>query len=54
VRLAADYERLDFLRVLRSRPAEPILDPGGLLRPPVPFGPDLPEPVAEAEGGADG
>ncbi len=56
VRLAADYERLDFLRVLRSRPAEPILDPGGLLRPPVPFGPDLPapEPVADVEGGGDG
>lgn len=56
VRLAADYERLDFLRVLRSRPVEPILDPGGLLRPPVPFGPELPEtePVVEADGGGDG
>lgn len=36
VRLAADYGRLDFLRVLRSRPAERIEDTGALLRPPVP------------------
>lgn len=34
VRLAADYQRLDFLRVLRSRPAEPIEEPGGLVQPP--------------------
>lgn len=34
VRLAADYGRLDFLRVLRSRPAERIEDTGALLRPP--------------------
>lgn len=34
VRLAADYGRLDFLRVLRSRPAERIDDTGALLRPP--------------------
>lgn len=38
VRLAADYERLDFLRVLRSRPAERIDEPGTLVAPPVPFG----------------
>ncbi|WP_428545498.1 rod shape-determining protein MreC [Profundibacter sp.] len=31
VRLAADYERLDFLRVLRSRNVEIIKDPGALL-----------------------
>lgn len=37
IRLAADYERLDFLRVLRSRPVENVDDPGGLLTPPVPF-----------------
>ncbi len=36
VRLAADYERLKFLRVLRSQPSEPITDPGGLLAPPPP------------------
>lgn len=33
VRLAADYGRLDFLRVLRSRPAERIDQSGALLRP---------------------
>ena len=33
VRLAADYERLEFLRVLRSAPLEPISDPGGLVAP---------------------
>ncbi len=33
VRLAADYGRLDFLRVLRSRPAERIEGSGDLLRP---------------------
>ncbi|RMD95678.1 MAG: rod shape-determining protein MreC [Alphaproteobacteria bacterium] len=33
VRLAADYERLDFLRVLRARPLERITDPGGLVVP---------------------
>jgi rod shape-determining protein MreC len=44
VRLAADYERLDFLRVLRSHPAERIGDPGSLIAPPVP-----PEPVQPAQ-----
>ncbi|AQS49099.1 MULTISPECIES: rod shape-determining protein MreC [Thioclava] len=33
VRLAADYERLDFLRVLRSHPAERIENAGGLIAP---------------------
>lgn len=33
VRLAADLGRLDYLRVLRGRPAEEIRDPGGLLVP---------------------
>ncbi|WP_108484255.1 rod shape-determining protein MreC [Oceaniglobus ichthyenteri] len=39
VRLAADYERLEFLRVLRSHPGERITDPGSLVaptRPPLP------------------
>ncbi|MEZ5778894.1 MAG: rod shape-determining protein MreC [Paracoccaceae bacterium] len=35
VRLAADYERLNFLRVLRSHPAEQITEAGGLITPPV-------------------
>lgn len=33
VRLSADYERLDFLRVLRSHPAEQISNGGGLIAP---------------------
>ncbi len=35
VRLAADYERLEFLRVLRSHSGEVITDPGALIAPPV-------------------
>ncbi|MCC7321197.1 MAG: rod shape-determining protein MreC [Rubellimicrobium sp.] len=34
LRLLADYQRLEFLRVLRSGERERILDPGGLLIPP--------------------
>lgn len=58
VRLAADYERLSFLRVLRSHPAEKISDSGGLVVPPPPSAPAaLPETPAEAAapgGAADG
>lgn len=36
VRLSADYERLEFLRVLRSHNLEPITDPGSLVAPPLP------------------
>lgn len=51
--LAADYERLEFLRVLRSHDLEPITDPGGLVTPPV--GSDLigPRPADQAEVDAD-
>lgn len=42
VRLAADYERLNFLRVLRSHPAEQITEAGGLIPPPF-----LPGPASE-------
>ena len=50
LRLAADYERLEFLRVLRSRPAESIDAPATLI------GPVLPDPLPEAlaEEAADG
>lgn len=52
VRLAADYGRLDFLRVLRSRPAERIESTGSLLRPLDPEGnpldPATAEPAPEA------
>jgi len=41
--LGADYERLEFLRVLRSHDLQPITDPGALIAPP----PTLPEPEAE-------
>lgn len=44
LRLSADYERLEFLRVLRSSPPEPILAPGDLVAPPTP-------PMAEATDG---
>ncbi len=43
VRLSADYERLQFVRVLRSQGIERIEDPGGLVAPA-----DLPLPTAEA------
>lgn len=42
VRLSADYERLEFLRILRARAHEDISDPGGLLAPDF-----LPRPVTE-------
>ncbi len=45
VRLAADYQRLDFLRVLRSRAAEKIKTPGGLVAPILP-----PQPVPGSKG----
>lgn len=33
VRLSADYERLEFLRVLRHLGTEPLSDPGGIVAP---------------------
>lgn len=54
VRLAADYERLEFLRVLRSRQSEQLNDPGSLIAPAT--APVLPvaEDVSAATGAADG
>jgi rod shape-determining protein MreC len=53
VQLAADYERLDFLRVLRSRTTEVITDPGALL-----VGPQSDAPtegnITATEGASDG
>ncbi|MCU0816491.1 MAG: rod shape-determining protein MreC [Cypionkella sp.] len=41
VSLSADYQRLEFLRVLRSHDLAPITDAGALIAPPVlPAGPD--------------
>ncbi len=53
VRLAADYGRLEYLRVLRSHQLTPITDTGALVAPPTAppppteaFGPPLPPAVA--------
>ena len=50
VSLAADYQRLEFLRVLRSHDLEPITDAGGLVAPPLL--PSSPPPEVDAEGAA--
>ena len=50
-RLSADYERLEFLRVLRSQPHEEITDPGGLLNPDAAVVEDLAETAMEATDG---
>ncbi len=49
-RLSADYERLEFLRVLRSHGHEAISDPGALVAPDVAT---LPLPDLPPEGGTD-
>ncbi len=49
VRLAADYERLEFLRVLRNPGVESISDPGGLLVPQT-IGPAPAAPEAAKDG----
>jgi rod shape-determining protein MreC len=57
VRLAADYQRLEFLRVLRSHSAEVIEDAGALLIPPQPVPgatPAAPVAAAGAEGEGSG
>ncbi|KJZ18343.1 rod shape-determining protein MreC [Loktanella sp. S4079] len=56
VRLAADYQRLEFLRVLRAHPHETINDPGGLLAPEAEFyGPAaLPAAPLSAASPSDG
>ena len=42
VSLSADYQRLEFLRVLRSHDLAPITDAGALIAPPLlPSGPDI-------------
>jgi len=51
--LAADYQRLEFLRVLRSHALEPITDPGSLVAPPVlPPLPDTSAAALESAAGA--
>ena len=51
VRLAADYERLNFLRVLRSHPAEQIREAGGLIPPPFLPHPEADRPSETGEAG---
>ena len=43
VRLAADYRRLEFLRVIRHLPASPISEPGRLV------GQNLPDEISVSE-----
>lgn len=50
--LSADYERLEFLRVLRSHDLEPITDPGALIA--APPAPPTPEPVVPPVDSATG
>lgn len=50
VRLAADYERLSFLRVLRSHPAEQITEAGGLVT--APAARPVAEPAPQPDSGA--
>ena len=58
VALSADYQRLEFLRVLRSHDLPPITDAGALIAPPpVPSdvqGPQRPTADQQAETGSDG
>ena len=49
--LAADYQRLEFLRVLRSHTLTPITDPGALVAPPI-SRPDGSAATAEEEAGS--
>jgi len=52
VHIAADYERLEFLRVLRSYDHERIDEPGGIIAPAAPdTGTDAPAPRAAVEAG---
>ena len=53
VRLSADYQRLEFLRVLRNPGVEAIRDPGALIVPAGPDGGTAPEARAST-GGSDG
>ncbi len=53
--LAADYARLEFLRVLRSHGPGQIREPGAIIAPGDPMGPPMPEAgLAASEDRADG
>ncbi len=51
VRLSADYERLEFLRVLRHHGTEAIEDPGGIVAPATPASAPPADPDQPAEDG---
>ncbi|WP_322865215.1 rod shape-determining protein MreC [Aquicoccus sp. G2-2] len=52
VRLSADYERLEFLRVLRHHGHKTINDPGAMVLPP--NAPDHPAETAQTQGDSNG
>lgn len=56
VRMAADYGRLEFLRVLRSHPAEQLADSGRLIPPPPSefVGPLMPDGFATGAAAGEG
>lgn len=54
VRLAADYERLEFLRVLRRHTGEGISAPGGLVVPDQAVAPPPTDPPNTSAEGSDG
>ncbi|MBO9453632.1 rod shape-determining protein MreC [Paracoccus sp. R12_1] len=55
LRMAADYGRLEFLRVLRAHPAEAVVDSGAIIRPGDQglIGPELPTSPVEAARATD-
>ncbi|MGZ3217652.1 rod shape-determining protein MreC [Paracoccus sp. T5] len=55
LRMAADYGRLEFLRVLRSHPAEAVVEAGAVIRSDLdgPMGPQLPASPVEAASATD-
>ncbi len=56
VRLSADYERLEFLRVLRNQGSEPITETGTLVAPGEMPDPEIPDPdaLAQSDEAGDG
>jgi rod shape-determining protein MreC len=54
VRLTADYDQLQFLRVLRSHQVEPITDAGALIAAPPVQGPPRPPVTPEPSGDSNG
>ncbi|KMK66063.1 rod shape-determining protein MreC [Puniceibacterium sp. IMCC21224] len=56
IRMAADYERLEFLRVLRDHGARKVTQPSALIMPDAPLGTVTPPPEAsdETAGVGDG